>query len=41
MKSIASSKSYKKRVKELERVSARIAAKMVKLRKLLAEMSKD
>jgi hypothetical protein len=41
LKPNASSHSYEKRVKELERVSTRIAAKMVRLRKIVADISKN
>ena len=41
MKSNVSSRSLKRRMKELEKVSARIDLKMVKLERILANMSKS
>jgi len=41
LKSNASSQTFRKRMKELERVSTRIAAKMVRLRKIVADVSKN
>lgn len=41
LKSNASSQGFRKRVKELEKVSTRIAAKMVRLRKIVADVSKN
>lgn len=41
MKSNASSQSFKKRVKELERVSTRIEAKMERLGKIIANISRS
>lgn len=38
MKSIASSRSFKKRVRELKKVSSRIDAKMVKMESIIANM---
>lgn len=40
MKSNTSSKSFKKRKKELEKVSARIEARMAELEKIVAGLSK-
>jgi len=41
LKSNVSSRSLKRRMKELEKVSARIDLKMVKLERILANMSKS
>jgi len=41
LKSNASSQSFKKRVKELERVSTRIEAKMERLGKIIANISRS
>lgn len=41
MKSNVSSRSLKERMKELEEASARINAKMVKLERIMAKMSKS
>jgi glutaredoxin 2 len=41
LKSNASSQSFKKRVKDLEKLSTRIEAKMERLEKIIAGMSKS
>jgi prefoldin subunit 5 len=41
LKSNASSQSFKKRVKELERASSRIEAKMERLEKIIADISRS
>jgi hypothetical protein len=41
MKSGVSSRSLRRRMKELERVSSRIDLKMVKLERIVAKMSKS
>ena len=41
MKSNVSSRSIKQRMKELEKVSTRIDAKMVRLERLITKMSKS
>ena len=41
MKSNVSSRSIRQRMKELEKVSTRIDAKMVKLERIIAKMSKS
>jgi len=41
LKSNASSQSFKKRVKELEKISTRIEAKMERLEKIIAGISKS
>jgi hypothetical protein len=41
MKSSVSSGSLRRRMKELEKVSARIDSKMVKLERIIAKMSKS
>jgi exonuclease VII small subunit len=41
LKSNASSQSFKKRVKEMERVSTRIEAKMERLERIIANISRS
>ncbi len=41
MKSHTSSQSFKKRMNELERISARIEAKMTKLEKIIANITEN
>lgn len=41
MRTKASSQSFKKRMKELEKVSTRIEAKMVKLDKIVSDISRS
>ena len=41
MRSKTSSQSFKKRMKELEKVSTRIEAKMAELEKIIADISKN